>query len=228
MSIYIQTNQQSSGPFEESAVAAWLQAGQLSPNVLACREGAREWQPLRTLIPGSAQPPAFAGAQPPRASPTPGPESLANWARQNLRNRVDVKLWFNSIAARVFGYGALLFLPAVIFTSVVADMFSTGIFKPQGTLTAFLVTLPFFVAIFAMQLARRNIAKYLDAEGVVTLRGKKHRWESLRHIHYKRVGRGRTVELFFQTGKAQIPSRTHNWTELLGLVATIPVPHRGA
>ena len=34
MSIYIQTNQQASGPFEENAVAAWLQAGQLSPEVL--------------------------------------------------------------------------------------------------------------------------------------------------------------------------------------------------
>jgi hypothetical protein len=47
-------------------------------------------------------------------------------------------------------------------------------------------------------------------------------------MNYKLVRRGMTVELFFQTGKAQIPSRTHNWTDLVGLVATIPVPHRGA
>jgi GYF domain 2 len=50
LSIYINTNQQTSGPFEESAVVAWLRAGKLSPDVLACRHGASQWLPLRDLL----------------------------------------------------------------------------------------------------------------------------------------------------------------------------------
>jgi hypothetical protein len=56
MPIYIHTNQQTSGPFEENGVRAWLQAGQISPEVLACPQGASEWLPLRTLLPGPAHP----------------------------------------------------------------------------------------------------------------------------------------------------------------------------
>ena len=50
MSTYIQVNQKTAGPFEEHAVIAWLQGGRLSTEVLACRHGGSEWQPLRTVL----------------------------------------------------------------------------------------------------------------------------------------------------------------------------------
>lgn len=51
MSIYINRNNQQTGPFEEHAVLAWLQNGQLSGEDLACRTGDSNWRPLKTWFP---------------------------------------------------------------------------------------------------------------------------------------------------------------------------------
>jgi hypothetical protein len=74
MSIYINVNQQTSGPFEENAIAAWLQAGQLSPEVLACRHGANQWLPLREVLTGA----------------TTG-QAVVDWALQNFPTRIELK-----------------------------------------------------------------------------------------------------------------------------------------
>jgi hypothetical protein len=75
MSIYIQVNQKTAGPFEEHAVIAWLQGGRLSPEVLACRQEGSEWQPLRTVLTNPARPPDI--------SPMLDSQSIADRARQN-------------------------------------------------------------------------------------------------------------------------------------------------
>lgn len=77
MSIYINVNQQTSGPFEENAVAAWLQAGQLSPEVLACQHGANQWRPLRDVLSIS--------------------EAIGDWARQNFPTRVVLNHKFGAV-----------------------------------------------------------------------------------------------------------------------------------
>ena len=56
MQIYISKNNQQLGPFEEQKVLEMLRNGQLSPNDLAFRQGATQWQPLRVLFPNMAQP----------------------------------------------------------------------------------------------------------------------------------------------------------------------------
>lgn len=56
MSVYINTNGQQSGPFDEEAVIAQLKNGQLSPDNLAIRQGETEWQKLGAMFPGAAAP----------------------------------------------------------------------------------------------------------------------------------------------------------------------------
>lgn len=51
MAIYINRNNQQSGPFEEGVVIAQLQNGELSPDDLAIRQGDSQWQPLRIMFP---------------------------------------------------------------------------------------------------------------------------------------------------------------------------------
>lgn len=50
MSIYLHINQQTAGPYEESTVLSWLQTARISPDVLACPQGATEWRPLRDFF----------------------------------------------------------------------------------------------------------------------------------------------------------------------------------
>ena len=62
MQINISKNNQQLGPFDEQTVLQMLQNGQLSPNDLAFRQGATNWQPLRVLFPNATQqfnPPPF-------------------------------------------------------------------------------------------------------------------------------------------------------------------------
>lgn len=50
MSIYLYRDNQQDGPYEESVVLEWLQAGICSPNDLAICEGMTEWQPLSHVL----------------------------------------------------------------------------------------------------------------------------------------------------------------------------------
>lgn len=73
MSIYIQSNQNAMGPYEESIVTAWLKSGQVSPNALACRHGANQWLPLKEVLAGAAT-----------------GQAVADWAHQNFPARVEL------------------------------------------------------------------------------------------------------------------------------------------
>lgn len=53
MSIYISKNNQQAGPFEESKVLEMLGSGQLSPQDLAIRQGANQWQKLGEMFPNA-------------------------------------------------------------------------------------------------------------------------------------------------------------------------------
>lgn len=57
MSIYLYRNNLQDGPYEESVVREWLQAGICSANDPAIREGMTEWQPLSQLLGFQAPPP---------------------------------------------------------------------------------------------------------------------------------------------------------------------------
>lgn len=172
MSIYLNVNQQTSGPFEENVIAGWLQAGQLSPEVLACRHGASQWLPLKEVLTGA----------------TTG-QAVVDWARQNFPNRVEVNHKFGGL--------------------------------------------------------RNDFAKSLDAEGVTSCGGQKHRWQDLQYVGYREErtagfnlvrsmvraamysGSERvTVKLAFQTGGVIIPGFINNQKELLSVLETCPAPRR--
>lgn len=56
MQIYINKNNQQSGPFDEAKVLEMLGNGQLSTNDLGIRQGDSQWQKLGNLFPAAAQP----------------------------------------------------------------------------------------------------------------------------------------------------------------------------
>lgn len=62
MSIYINRNNQQMGPFEEAKVLEMLKSGQLSPNDLAIRHGASNWQKLGDFFPNAASNPVVNNA----------------------------------------------------------------------------------------------------------------------------------------------------------------------
>ena len=51
MAIYINRNNQNSGPFDELSVENALRNGTFSMNDLGCREGMTSWQPLSVFFP---------------------------------------------------------------------------------------------------------------------------------------------------------------------------------
>lgn len=184
MPIYINDRQQTTGPYEESTVLAWLQTGQISPDTLACPQGATQWQPLRILFPVPGQPAAFTSVQPPGAAPTAQSQAVVNWARQSFPARVEVRMKFVDA-----GLG--------------------------------------------------NLTKYLDAEGVETRNGARHRWETLQYISYRQerprslvtalMTRGQqrlSARLTFQTGEAIVTPFMQNSDELLARFETLPVERR--
>lgn len=66
MTIYINKNNQQTGPFEESKVLEMLQSGELSPDDSAIRHGENEWQKLSVYFPnaGNAAPAEIVFGQP--------------------------------------------------------------------------------------------------------------------------------------------------------------------
>jgi hypothetical protein len=244
MSIYIHVNQQTSGPYEENAVTAWLQAGQLSPEALACRQGASAWQPLRTLLPAQARPSAFDASTQTANQPAASPQAVVNWARRTLPNRVEVTLKNNSRAARLLLHAALFSLPALIFIFGIINLFTSTAY---GLTIIFIFGAIFVALLFALFLylfgqTRGSFVRYMEADGVETLNGTKYRWENLQYVNYKSVRRSQggvavaviysglervTVELIFQTGKALIPPLIHYQKEILRLIETIPAPRAG-
>lgn len=64
MSIYINKNNQQSGPFDDAKVLEMLKSGELSPNDSAIRQGEKEWQNLSVYFPnaGNAAPVAAQAA----------------------------------------------------------------------------------------------------------------------------------------------------------------------
>lgn len=74
MSIYVHKNNQQLGPFEESKVLEMLNAGELSAQDMAIRQGDKEWRKLGDYYPNVGAPPATPEPTPtPASTPTPEP-----------------------------------------------------------------------------------------------------------------------------------------------------------
>jgi hypothetical protein len=255
MSIYVYKNNQQVGPFEETAVLLWLNSGQLSGEDLACRTGANNWQPLKTLF---ADPPQVSTTSVSAAAGS-GQEfynqQVVNWARRNFQTPVEIKLRYNSLPSRIFvgiaiaiGAVCAFWLPVAILVRAIYILATEGWSRSVSSplIFGFVLLLVFgglfFGLVYWLGAARRKIAEVFDTEGVRTRGGKKHLWENLSYLNYKKVStrvhgnlvaslvqsavyagaEKTTVELVFANGKSLIPPLIVNQSEILVLLGSIP------
>lgn len=249
MSIYIIKNNQQSGPFEENFVLSWLNNGQLLPNDLAIRHGGNQWQTLGTMF--SFQKPneqnvANFGAL------NNSKQLIANWATQNINGRTEVKLKYNSLAAKIILALFVFCLPIAATIYGIVMMILSG-FTSQSraifALAGFLYVLFAFVGAFSLLISyftRRKIVRFIDAEGVETRNKTKYCWEELQYLNYRKFRNVRgnliaaliqsilfagsdriIIDLIFSNGKAIIAPLIFNQREINGLLGTIPAQHKG-
>ena len=103
MPIYINKNNQQSGPYEDHVVIDQLRNGMLSPNDLGIRHGESTWQRLGDMFPNVSATPA---AAPVSASPSPAP-SGAQFADQPAKVAGGCR---KPLGWTLFGIGLLLIL----------------------------------------------------------------------------------------------------------------------
>jgi hypothetical protein len=183
-------------------------------------------------------------------------QRVVNWAQQNLRQPLEVKLKEHKVligicfAILVLIFGGL----ALIFFAVAVSSLRTNGWSPD--VTKGVVGGLFFLAVLAVfcggllllgKLTRKKFVKTISADGVRTRGGQNYRWEDLRFLDYKKVNtqvnrqqlavsatraaimagvEKVTVELVFVNGKAVVPPLVRNQAEILALLNTIPAERR--
>ena len=161
---------------------------------------------------------------------------VADWARQNISGRVEVRPLFSSRVGRIFVFALLFCVPGAFFAlglvalalgvrdrSVVGGSFFFGL----------LMLIPCGVIALLGAYVRRGFAKSLDAEGVNAALGQKFPWGKLYYVdhvtkHVRAGGVSRRIkdnqlELVFEGGKAVIPPLIHGRAAVWGLVNGMPV-----
>ena len=249
MSIYIYKNQQSSGPYSEADIAAWLRSGQLIGTDLACRAGTATWQPLADII-----------------SVVPAPQSLAayssaaEWARKTMTEPIDVVGKYDSIVYRIILGLLFLVVPILLVFAGAAVLVASGnpwllivgvfVFLMMGGLFAFIRLLAYF--------RRQRRITRIDAEGVNTGKGDRLLWADLQYLKYHKyrmryhsgyykpnsglldiflidtaiafIYRGTdrvTIEFGFTNGKALLPPLILRSKEIHSFVRSVPVQQIG-
>jgi hypothetical protein len=164
---------------------------------------------------------------------------VADWARQNIRGRVEVRPLFSSRAGRIFVYALLFSIPAGFFALGVLA-FALGARDRAALLGpfvfAFLTSIPCGVIALVGAYVRRGFAKSLDAEGVRGSMGLKFPWGKLHYVDHvtKHVRAGRVsrqvkdnqLELVFEGGKVIIPPMIHDRAAVWSLINSMPAEVR--
>ena len=164
---------------------------------------------------------------------------VADWARQNIRGRVEVRPLFSSRVGRIFVFALLFCVPGAFFAlglvalalgvrdrSVVGGSFVFGL----------LMLIPCGVIALLGAYVRRGFAKSLDAEGVNAALGQKFPWGKLYYVdhvtkHVRAGGVSRRIkdnqlELVFEGGKAVIPPLIHGRAAVWSLINGMPAEVR--
>ena len=164
---------------------------------------------------------------------------VADWARQNIRGRVEVRPLFSSRIGIIFTYALLFCVPGAFFAlglvalalglrdrSVVGGSFFFG----------FLLLIPCGLIALLGAYVRRGFAKSLDAEGAHGAFGQRFPWWKLYYVDHvtKHVRAGRVsrrikdnqLELVFEGGKLVIPPMIHGRAEVWALVNAMPAEVR--
>jgi len=164
---------------------------------------------------------------------------VADWARQNIRDRVEVRPLFSSRVGRILTYTLLFSVPGAFFALGLVAL-ALGAKDPSTRfgpfVFAFLLLIPCGVIAMLGAYVRRGFAKSLDAEGVNAALGKKFPWGKLYYVdhvtkHIRAGGVSRRIkdnqlELVFEGGKAVIPPLIHDRAPVWALVNTMPAEVR--
>lgn len=164
---------------------------------------------------------------------------VADWARQNLRGRVEVRPLFSSRAGMIFAY-ALLFCVPGAFIALGLILFALGARAKDGVgallFFGFLMLIPCGLIALVGAYVRRGFAKSLDAEGVSGTFGQRFIWGKLYYVDhvtkYMRAGRvsrrvkDNQLELIFESGKLIIPPLIHNREAIWNLINAMPAEVR--
>src|ERR1043165_8770328 len=112
---------------------------------------------------------------------------VADWARQNIRGRVEVRRRFSSRAGAIFTY-ALLFCVPGVFIALGLILFALGAKAKDGVgallFFGFLMLIPCGLIALLGAYVRRGFAKSLDAEGVNGAMGQKFPWGKLYYVDH--------------------------------------------
>src|ERR1044071_10218820 len=164
---------------------------------------------------------------------------VADWARQTIRGRVEVRRLLSSRWGQIFTY-ALLFCAPGLFFLLGLVMLALGAKAKDGVgalfFFGFLMLIPCGGIALLGAYVRRGLAKSLDAEGVSAAMGQKFPWGKLYYVdhvtkHYRagRVSRkveDNQLELVFEGGKVIIPPLIHNRAQMWELINSMPADVR--
>lgn len=166
-------------------------------------------------------------------------QPVADWARQNIRGRMAVRLMFSSKIGKIFIYALLFSVPGAFFA---LGLLMLALGSRDKSITVgplffgFLIMIPCGLIAFLGAYVRRGFAKSLDAEGVNGALGQKFPWGKLYYVDhvakYVRAGRvtrkvkDNQLELVFEGGKVIIPPLIHDRAMFWDLINSIPVEVR--
>jgi hypothetical protein len=164
---------------------------------------------------------------------------VADWARQNIRGRVEVRPLLSSRVGRILTYALLFCVPGAFFALGLL-LLALGAKGKDGVgaffFFGFLTLIPCGVIVLAAAYVRRGFAKSLDSEGVSGSFGQRFLWGKLYYVdHVTKIIRagGATrrikdnqLELVFEGGKLVIPPMIHDRAAVWGLINAMPAEVR--
>ena len=165
--------------------------------------------------------------------------AVAEWAKQNIRGRVEVRQLFSSRLGRIFTYALVFCVPGAFFALGLVAVILGAKDPPTRYgpfVFAFLTFIPCGVIVMLGAYVRRGLAKSLDAEGVNSARGMKFPWGKLYYVDhvtkYFRAGwvthriKDNQLELIFEGGKVIIPPLIHGRAAIWNLINNMPAEVR--
>ena len=164
---------------------------------------------------------------------------VADWARQHIGGRVEVRPLFSSRVGMIFTYALLFCVPGAFFALGLL-LLALGAKGKDGVgaffFFGFLTLIPCGVIAIVAAYVRRGFAKSLDAAGVSGSFGQRFPWAKLHHVdHVTKVFRagGATrrvkdnqLDLVFEGGKLVIPPMIHNRAAVWELINRMPAEAR--
>lgn len=164
---------------------------------------------------------------------------VADWAKQNIRGRVEIRPLFSSRAGRLFVYALLFCVPGAFFALGLAALV-------LGMADRYTVGGSFFIGLLSLipcamiallgTNVRQGFARSLDSEGVSGSLGRRFPWGKLYYVDHvtKHVRAGRVsrrvkdnqIELVFKGGKVIIPPLIHERAAVWELINAMPAEVR--